>query len=49
MSAYFHSFALELQYFYIAVLPTETQKYFWDFPILKLESEEYLLLGFDTV
>jgi hypothetical protein len=49
ISAYFHYFALEIKYLYIAVLLTETQKYLWDFPILKLKSEEYILLGFDTL
>jgi len=49
MSTYFHYFALELKYLYIALLLTETQKYLWDIPILKLTSEEYILLEFDTV
>jgi len=49
MSAYFHCFALELKYFYIVVLPKETQKYLWNFPILKVRSEEYIVLECDTV
>jgi hypothetical protein len=49
MSAYFHYFALEIKYYYIAVLPTETQKYLWNFPILKVRGEEYILLEFGTV